>query len=94
MAVAAAARGLPDGVVLHVVPKDADIESAVSDIRFFLGALEGSADTVVEQQVLPFPSPQVDPYRGFQPHLKVASARARGRLPRPPFAPQEFRVAG
>ena len=78
MAVAAAARGLPDGVVLHVVPKDADIESAVSDIRFFLGALEGSADTVVEQQVLPFPSPQVDPYRGFQPHLKVTSARARG----------------
>ena len=78
MAVAAAARGLRDGVVLHVVPKDADIEPAVSDIRFFLGALEGSADTVVEQQVLPFPSPQVDPYRGFQPHLKVASARARG----------------
>jgi transcription-repair coupling factor (superfamily II helicase) len=27
--------------------------------------------------VLPFPSTQVDPYRGFQPHLKVASARAR-----------------
>ena len=77
MAVAAAARGLLGGVVLHVVPNDADIESAVSDIRFFLGALEGSADAMVEQQVLPFPSPQVDPYRGFQPHLKVASARAR-----------------
>ncbi|MDP3717696.1 MAG: transcription-repair coupling factor [Acidobacteriota bacterium] len=77
MAVAAAARGLRDGVVLHVVPNDADIETAVSDIRFFLGALEGSADAMVEQQVLPFPSPQVDPYRGFQPHLKVASARAR-----------------
>lgn len=77
MAVAAAARGLRDGVVLHVVPNDADIDTAVSDIRFFLGALEGSADAVVEQQVLPFPSPQVDPYRGFQPHLKVASARAR-----------------
>ena len=77
MAVAAAARGLRDGVVLHVVPNDADIETAVSDIRFFLGALEGSADAAVEQQVLPFPSPQVDPYRGFQPHLKVASARAR-----------------
>ncbi len=74
---AAAARGLRDGVVLHVVPNDADIDVAVSDIRFFLGALEGSADAVVEQQVLPFPSPQVDPYRGFQPHLKVASARAR-----------------
>ncbi len=77
LAVAAAARGLRDGVVLHVVPNDADIETAVSDIRFFLGALEGSADAVVEQHVLPFPSPQVDPYRGFQPHLKVASARAR-----------------
>ena len=77
MAVAAAARGLRDGVVLHVVPNDADIETAVSDIRFFLGALEGTADAVIEQQVLPFPSPQVDPYRGFQPHLKVASARAR-----------------
>ncbi len=74
---AAAARGLRDGMVLHVVPNDADIETAVSDIRFFLGALEGSADAVVEQHVLPFPSPQVDPYRGFQPHLKVASARAR-----------------
>ncbi|MSO35335.1 MAG: transcription-repair coupling factor, partial [Acidobacteria bacterium] len=77
MAVAAAARGLRDGVVLHVVPNDADIETAVGDLRFFLGALEGSADAAVEQQVLPFPSPQVDPYRGFQPHLKVASARAR-----------------
>ncbi len=58
-------------------PTDADIESAVDDISFFLGALEGSADAVVEQQVLPFPSTQVDPYRGFAPHLKVASARAR-----------------
>ena len=77
MAVAAMARGLRDGVVLLVVPTDAEIETIVSDIRFFLGALEGSADAVVEQQVLPFPSPQVDPYRGFQPHLKVASARAR-----------------
>ncbi len=77
LAVAAAARSLRDGVVLLVVPADADIETAVSDIRFFLGALEGTADAVIEQQVLPFPSPQVDPYRGFQPHLKVASARAR-----------------
>jgi len=75
--VAAAARGLREGVVLLVVPVDADIDTTVSDIRFFLGALEGTADAVIEQQVLPFPSPQVDPYRGFQPHLKVASARAR-----------------
>ncbi len=77
LAVAAAARGQRDSVVLHVVPHDADIEAAVSDIRFFLGALEGTADAVIEQHVLPFPSPQVDPYRGFQPHLKVAAARAR-----------------
>jgi len=77
LAVAAAARGLRDGVALLVVPTDADIDTAVSDIRFFLGALEGTADAVIEQQVLPFPSPQVDPYRGFQPHLKVASSRAR-----------------
>jgi transcription-repair coupling factor (superfamily II helicase) len=77
MAVAAASRRLRDGIVLYVVPTDADIELAASDIRFFLGALEGSADAVVEEQVLPFPSTQVDPYRGFQPHLKVAAARAR-----------------
>ena len=43
MAVAAAARRLPDGVVLYVVATDADIESAVDDISFFLGALEGTA---------------------------------------------------
>ncbi len=77
LAVAAAARRLPDGTVLLVVPTDAEIESAVGDISFFLGVLEGAADAVVSQQVLPFPSTQVDPYRGFQPHLKVASARAR-----------------
>src|SRR5688572_19523527 len=59
------------------MPTDADIDSTVGDICFFLGVLEGSADAVVSQQVLPFPSTQVDPYRGFQPHLKVASARAR-----------------
>jgi transcription-repair coupling factor (superfamily II helicase) len=77
MAVAAGARRLSEGTVLLVVPTDADIENAVGDISFFLSILEGSASTVVEHQVLPFPSTQVDPYRGFQPHLKVASARAR-----------------
>ena len=77
MAVASAAKRLSEGTVLLVVPTDADIENAVGDISFFLSVLEGSASTVVERQVLPFPSTQVDPYRGFQPHLKVASARAR-----------------
>ena len=77
LVIAAAAKRLSDGTVLVVLPTDAEIDNAVGDICFFLGVLEGSADTVVSQQVLPFPSTQVDPYRGFQPHLKVASARAR-----------------
>ena len=77
LAIAAASRRLSEGAVLVVLPTDAEIDNAVGDICFFLGVLEGSADTVVSQQVLPYPSTQVDPYRGFQPHLKVASARAR-----------------
>ena len=74
LAIAAAAKRLDDNTILLVVPTDAEIENAVGDISFFLSVLEGSAATVVERQVLPFPSTQVDPYRGFQPHLKVASA--------------------
>ena len=77
LAVAGAAQRMRDGAVLVVVPGDADIDTSVGDARFFLGALEGTADTVMEQVVLPFPSTQVDPYRNFAPHLKVASARAR-----------------
>src|SRR6186997_747024 len=77
LAVASAAKRLGEHTILLVVPTDAEIESTVGDISFFLSILEGSAATVVERQVLPFPSTQVDPYRGFQPHLKVASARAR-----------------
>ena len=77
LAIAAASKRLSEGTVLVVLPTDAEIDNAVGDICFFLGVLEGSADAVVSQQVLPFPSTQVDPYRGFQPHLKVASARAR-----------------
>jgi len=77
LAVAAAAKRLSGGTLLLVVPTDAEIEATVGDIAFFLGQLDGSAEAVVSQQVLPYPSTQVDPYRGFQPHLKVASARAR-----------------
>ena len=77
LAVAAAAKRIPDTTILVVVPTDAEIDSIIGDISFFLSVLEGSAETVVERQVLPFPSTQVDPYRGFQPHLRVASARAR-----------------
>jgi transcription-repair coupling factor (superfamily II helicase) len=77
LAVAAAANRLSAGAVLAVVPTDADIDTAVDDVRFFLGALEGHAEAAVNELVLPFPSTQVDPYRAFAPHLKVASARAR-----------------
>ncbi len=87
LAVATAAKRLSDNTILFVVPTDAEIESVVvddaeiesvvGDNSLFLSVLEGSATTAVERQVLPFPSTQVDPYRGFQPHLKVASARAR-----------------
>ena len=47
------------------------------DARFFFSALEGLSDTEVERAVLPFPSHEVDPYRGLAPHFDIASARAR-----------------
>jgi transcription-repair coupling factor (superfamily II helicase) len=72
--VAHAAR---EGTVVLVVPSDGDVESITSDVRFFVGSLEGLADTDLERSVLPFPSTEVDPYRGLAPHLDVASARAR-----------------
>ena len=60
-----------------VVPTDAEVERAAEDARFFLAALEGLSDRDVERMVLPFPSHEVDPYRGLAPHFEVASARAR-----------------
>ena len=64
------------GVVL-VVPTDGDVEPMVSDIRFFLACLEGLPSPEVERRVLPFPSHEIDPYRGLAPHFDVVSARAR-----------------
>jgi transcription-repair coupling factor (superfamily II helicase) len=75
--VAAAAQALPHGAVLYVVPTDGDIEPAVSDISFFVSALEGLSPSALERAVLPFPSHEVDPYRGLAPHVGVTSARAR-----------------
>jgi transcription-repair coupling factor (superfamily II helicase) len=75
--VAVAANELPRGSVLHVVPADRDIEQAVTDIGFFLSALEGLSSVDVDRAVLPFPSHEVDPYRGMSPHFGVVSARAR-----------------
>jgi transcription-repair coupling factor (superfamily II helicase) len=65
------------GVTLVVVPTDKDVEQLLADARFFWGAVEGADDQAVERAVLPFPSHQVDPYRGMTPHFRVSAARAR-----------------
>src|SRR4029079_1326790 len=75
--VAAAAQAMPRGVVLYVVPGDRDLEQAVSDVSFFMSALEGLSDAAADRAVLSFPSHEVDPYRGMTPHVGVTSARAR-----------------
>ena len=72
-AAAAALRG----TTILVVPSDADVETMTADSRFFATALAGWSDPEVERLVLPFPSHEVDPYRGLAPHFDVASARAR-----------------
>src|SRR5262249_23646890 len=72
---AAAAAGHARSLV--VVPTDADVEQLTADARFFLSALEGASDAEAAQTVLPFPSHEVDPYRGLSPHFEIASARAR-----------------
>jgi transcription-repair coupling factor (superfamily II helicase) len=74
MCAAAAAGRAP---VLLLVPNDAEVERMTTDARFFLAALEGLSDTDVERTVLPFPSHEVDPYRGLKPHFDITSARAR-----------------
>jgi len=75
--VAAAAHGLPHGVVLYVVPSDAELDEAIADVCFFVSALEGLSPEAADRAVLPFPSHEVDPYRGLAPHVGVTSARAR-----------------
>ena len=75
--VAAAAHRQPNLVVLYVVPGDADLEETRTDVSFFLAALEGLAPGAAERAVLPFPSHEVDPYRGLAPHVGVTSVRAR-----------------
>jgi transcription-repair coupling factor (superfamily II helicase) len=72
----AAAAVARDRAVL-VVPTDADVDQSTSDARFFLSALEGLSDAEAAQAVVPFPSHEIDPYRGLSPHFDVASARAR-----------------
>ena len=73
--VAAAAQARPHDVVLYVVPADGDLEEAVADVSFFLAALEGLASSGAQRAVLPFPSHEIDPYRGLAPHVGVTSAK-------------------
>ncbi|MEI6670352.1 MAG: hypothetical protein WCP29_19585, partial [Acidobacteriota bacterium] len=72
-----ATRDAQHEVVIAIVPADRDVDQTVADIRFFLGGLEGSSADVLDRVVLPFPSQEVDPYRGLAPHFRIASARAR-----------------
>ena len=75
--VAAASHAQPHSVVLFVVPSDGDLEETCADVSFFLAALEGLTPAATERAVLPFPSHEVDPYRGLAPHIGVTSVRAR-----------------
>ena len=75
--VAAAAHAMPHGAVVYVVPGDGDLDQAVADVAFFVSALEGLSDAVAERTILPFPSHEIDPYRGMAPHFGVQAARAR-----------------
>src|ERR1044071_7903364 len=76
LAVTVSAR-LTTGVTLLVVQTDKDVEQMTADARFFYAGLEGASEADVERAVLPFPSLQVDPYRGMTPHFRVSAARAR-----------------
>ena len=75
--VASVAHNLPHGVTWYIVPGDGEIEEAAEDITFFLSALEGMSGPAAAKAVLPFPSHEVDPYRGLSPHVGVTSMRAR-----------------
>ena len=90
-ALAAVAAGRSDDTpTLLVVPTDKDVEQIIADARFFYRAMEGASDTSVEQAVLPFPSLQIDPYRGMSPHFKVAAARGRAISSMAPLAISAF----
>ena len=74
---AVAATRTGSGLTVLVAPADKDVEQLIADARFFFASMEGASDAASEQAVLPFPSLQIDPYRGMTPHFRVAAARAR-----------------
>jgi len=80
LAVAGSAHDAPDRPLLLVVPTDAAIDPTVTDVRFFLGAIEGHGEAELAGAVLPFPALHADPYRALTPHMRVSSARARALL--------------
>src|SRR6266568_4448234 len=55
--------------VFVIAPTDADVDQLTADARFFLSALEGVSDADAANAVLPFPSHEIDPYRGLSPHF-------------------------
>ena len=65
------------GVTVAIVPTDRDVDQMAADAQFFLDALEGGHAGLSTVGVRPFPSHQVDPYRGMTPHFRVMSARGR-----------------
>ena len=66
-AIAGAAGG---GSQVVVVPTDGDVDQMTADIRFFLGGMESLSSYDLGRSVLPFPSHEVDPYRGLAPHFE------------------------
>ena len=66
-----------DAPIFLIVPTDSHVDQMTTDARFFVAQLQGMDSAAVDRAVLPFPSQEVDPYRGLAPHLAVASARAR-----------------
>jgi transcription-repair coupling factor (superfamily II helicase) len=71
-----AAIAADEGPVFLIAPTDNHVEQLVADARFFLANAENMTYADAERAVRPFPSQEVDPYRGLLPHLEVASARA------------------
>ena len=51
--VASAAHSAPNSTIVIVVPGDRDLEQMVSDVSFFLAAIEGLSESAVERGVLP-----------------------------------------
>ena len=72
-----AAGAAKNDLVVLVVSSDVAVEQMSLDVRFFLAELEGCSTHDVDRTVLPFPSHEVDLYRGLTPHLEVISRRAQ-----------------